>query len=260
MAQRESPKLRGPKHRDRGGKWACRLGLTARRPGSEQSRRTPLPGVRAADGAGQRLEAPRAAPARRRPSPGDPRPGGGRRAPPGPRTAPLRDNGPPPPPPGREIQRHGSAAPRAARRRESRGGGGRGLERTAVAAGARGPLRPPPQALPSAPPRRQRRECTPAAPPPPASREGLHTKRCGTPTSARGGDGSTRRDRRRPAAPTQPAPLGGRGPGAARGSPSPDSPTAPCPSSWRNLKRLGRLAVPLSVGRFCRESARPPTG
>lgn len=126
----------------------------------------------------------------------------------------------------------------------------------AADAGARGPLLPPSKALPSAPPRRRRRERRPAAPAAPG-REGLHTKRSGTPTSARGGDGPLRPGRRRSAAPSQPAPLGGR---VRARRPAPDSPTAPCPSSWRNLKRLGRLAAPLSVRRLCRQSARPPTG
>lgn len=113
----------------------------------------------------------------------------------------------------------------------------RAPERMAAAAEAHGPLLPPSKALlsPTAAAETGARTSSPSNP----GREGQHTKRSGTPTSAssRSGDGPKRSGRRRSEAPTQRAPLGGRGPGAARGAFLPYSPTAPCPSSWWNLKR-----------------------
>lgn len=208
--------------------------------------RLPLPGARAVGGA-SRL------PARSWPgdalAPGTLAGGGGRgRAPPRPGTALLGDNGPPPrlraerykgrgAPPGNEP---GVRKVKTEERQgKGEGGGGRGSPR-------------------AAPPAVQGAALSPAA----ATEAGAQTSSHSTPAERE--EGSAHKEEWNPRPPLAPgagmaprarAPTvsgacparAPRGPESARGAPHPDSPTALCPSSWRNLRRLGPSGGSLSV-------------
>lgn len=143
----------------------------------------PLPGATTAGGASLPLAPPRPGDAL---APGTLAREESRGRPPSrPRTAPLRDNGPPPPPRGGEIQRQRSAARHGARRPESAGGGGRGERRgwrrtrepAAAPPAGRGAARSPTAAAEAG--TQTSSLSTPG-------RQGLHTKRSGTPNLRQG--------------------------------------------------------------------------
>lgn len=210
--------------------------------GLEQSRRLPLPGARTAGGASRIPEQPRPGDAL---APGTLARAGYHGGSPlhAREQRPFGTMGLPPPPPSGEIQRQRSAARHGARRRESKGGGGRGHGRGWRRAREPAGRAPGVRALPSAPQRRQRRERGPAAFQPAAER--VCTQRgAGPPTSARaqtaGRAPAADGQRRRPS----PRPSGAGDRGSRGAPPLPDSPTAPCPSSWRNSKRLGPSSCP----------------
>lgn len=240
VAQWEFPRLRGSQAR-RQGEGNGRVGWARLAGGRTPNKAAglPLPGARTAGGASL-LPAP--------PRPGDAlapgtlaRAGSRGRPPSRPRTAPLRDNGPPPPPRGGEIQRQRSAARLGARRPESAGGGGRGerrgWRRTREPAG-RSPGRPRRCPEPHRGGRGGNADQQPFNPGPTGSahkeeRDPQPPPGPGTARRALPADGQPRLSSPRPS-----------GAGSARGAPLPDSPTAPCPSSWWNLKRLGPSGYP----------------
>lgn len=201
-----------------GRKWACGLGPTGRRPGSNKAAGSPyLERERRAAPRGSRSSPDPATPSPRGPSPGR----GTTAAPPSTpaNSAPSGQWGSLP-----RLQA-GRYKGREARPGTEPGVGkvkaeeGEGTGEDGGGRGSRGPC-----------PRRPGAALSPAAAAEAGTRtsslstrgrEGLHTKRSGTPHLRPGADGRTRSCSRRSAAPAQPASLGGWGPGSARGAPSP---------------------------------------